>query len=341
MIFNNQKNLLLLKYWLITSIILVFIMIAVGGLTRLTNSGLSITEWELFSGLLPPLNDNSWDHYFSLYKKIPQYELLNSSMNISEFKIIFLWEYFHRLLGRFIGLFYLLPLLYFTYKKIINKKYFLNFFLIFFLILFQGFMGWYMVKSGLTNNISVSHFRLAAHLSIAFIIIALLYWNLLNLNSNKNNSFKIINFRNIELKILIPLILLQIIFGAFVSGLDAGKIYQTWPLMNNTYFPDDTQFNSLVSLLDLNNKSLVQFIHRNLAYFIFIYILIVGITIFKNKNQKIKNSYFYVIIFLFLQIVLGIYTLLSGLNTLVALFHQITSVLLFLSVVRLNYVNLK
>ena len=341
MIINNQKNLLLLKYWLITSIILVFIMIAVGGLTRLTNSGLSITEWELFSGLLPPLNDNSWDHYFSLYKKIPQYELLNSSMNISEFKIIFLWEYFHRLLGRFIGLFYLLPLLYFTYKKIINKKYFLNYFLIFFLILFQGFMGWYMVKSGLTNNISVSHFRLAAHLSIAFIIIALLYWNLLNLNSNKNNSFKIINFRNIELKILIPLILLQIIFGAFVSGLDAGKIYQTWPLMNNTYFPDDTQFNSLVSLLDLNNKSLVQFIHRNLAYFIFIYILIVGITIFKNKNQKIKNSYFYVIIFLFLQIVLGIYTLLSGLNTLVALFHQITSVLLFLSVVRLNYVNLK
>jgi cytochrome c oxidase assembly protein subunit 15 len=341
MIINNQKHLLLFKYWLITSIILVFAMIVVGGLTRLTDSGLSITEWELLSGVLPPLNDNSWNHYFSLYKKIPQYELLNSNMSISEFKIIFLWEYFHRLLGRFIGLFYLIPLLYFSYKKVINKKNSLIYYSIFFLILFQGFMGWYMVKSGLSNNISVSHYRLAAHLSIAFIIIALLYWNLLNLNSGMNNSFSIMSFQNIKLKILIPLILLQIIFGAFVSGLDAGKIYQTWPLMNSSYIPDDTQFNSLISVLDFNNKSLVQFIHRNLAYFIFFYILIISSVIFKDKNQKIKKTYLYVTFFLFLQIVLGIYTLLSGLNTLVALLHQITSVLLFLSIVRLNYVNLK
>ena len=164
---------------------------------------------------------------------------------------------------------------------------------------------------------------------------------MLNLNSGMNNSFSIMSFQNIKLKILIPLILLQIIFGAFVSGLDAGKIYQTWPLMNSSYIPDDTQFNSLISVLDFNNKSLVQFIHRNLAYFIFFYILIISSVIFKDKNQKIKKTYLYVTFFLFLQIVLGIYTLLSGLNTLVALLHQITSVLLFLSIVRLNYVNLK
>ena len=181
---NDNITLKLFYNWLLITFIMVFLMVIVGGLTRLTNSGLSITEWELFKGILPPLNIDSWNKYFSLYKEIPQYYLVNSNMTLGEFKVIFYWEYFHRMLGRMIGLFFLLPLIYFVYKKKINQKYLNICYLILFLILIQGFVGWYMVESGLVNNITVSHYRLSLHLTIAFIIISLLFWNLLNIRKN-------------------------------------------------------------------------------------------------------------------------------------------------------------
>ena len=146
MLIHRQKHLNLFKYWLITSISLVVIMILVGGLTRLTNSGLSITEWELFKGILPPLNSNQWEIYFNKYKEIPQFYLLFPQMSLDEFKYIFYWEYFHRILGRLIALFFLIPLIYFTFKKIVNLKILINLYAIFLLICLQGFMGWYMVK---------------------------------------------------------------------------------------------------------------------------------------------------------------------------------------------------
>ena len=189
MIIKNQNYLIIFKSWLIISICLIFIMIIVGGLTRLTNSGLSITEWELFSGIFPPFLDSTWEYYFSLYRSIPQFKLLNPEMNIDHFKIIFYWEYFHRLLGRLIGLIFLLPLIFFIIKKVITIKHAINLCFIFFLICLQGIIGWYMVKSGLTNNVTVSHYRLAIHLTLAFIIMSLLYWNYLNLNNNNYKSF--------------------------------------------------------------------------------------------------------------------------------------------------------
>ena len=160
---NEKKINRLFQYWLITSLILVFFIIIVGGLTRLTNSGLSITEWELFNGILPPLNDITWSYYFDQYKLIPQYKILNFDMSIDEFKIIFYWEYFHRILARLIGLFFLLPLIYFYFSKKIETKYLNYCYLIFILILIQGVIGWYMVKSGLVNNVTVSHYRLSIH----------------------------------------------------------------------------------------------------------------------------------------------------------------------------------
>ena len=159
-------------YWLFASLILVFLIIIVGGLTRLTDSGLSITEWELFKGLLPPLSVNSWNEYFDEYKKIPQYKLLNSNMTIDEFKVIFYWEYFHRMLARLIGLFFLVPLIYFYFSKKIRNEYINICFLIFFLIMLQGVIGWFMVESGLVNVTSVSHYRVSIHLSTAIIIIS-------------------------------------------------------------------------------------------------------------------------------------------------------------------------
>ena len=169
---NNQLSL-----WLITMFWIIAIMIVVGGLTRLTDSGLSITEWQLFSGILPPLNNNDWIMYFNLYKKIPEYELQNYNMTLQEFKIIFWWEWGHRFLGRVIGICFLIPLVYFSFKIEFNKL--LNLYLIFFLICFQGFVGWYMVSSGLIDRVDVSHFRLSVHLLVAFFILSLIFWNYL------------------------------------------------------------------------------------------------------------------------------------------------------------------
>ena len=165
---NNQ-----LAIWLISMFWIISIMIIVGGLTRLTDSGLSITKWQLFSGLLPPLNKNDWIIYFNLYKEIPEFKLQNYNMNIQEFKVIFWWEWAHRFLGRLIGITYLVPLIYFSLKIKIHKL--LDLYLIFLLICFQGFIGWYMVSSGLVDRIDVSHFRLSIHLLIAFFILSLMF----------------------------------------------------------------------------------------------------------------------------------------------------------------------
>jgi len=336
----DQKINKLFYNWLILSFLLVFMMVVIGGLTRLTNSGLSITEWELFTGILPPLSNDVWNRYFSLYREIPQYQLINNNMTIEEFKIIFYWEYFHRILGRLIGLFFLLPLIYFHFMKKINKKYISTCYLILFLIIFQGIVGWYMVKSGLINNITVSHYRLSLHLGIAFLIISMIFWTILNIKKNTFKSFFINKKDNYFFYFLIFIIFLQIILGAFVSGLDAGKIYQTWPLMNYSYFPNDVNINGIEDFFNFNNHGLIQFYHRNIAYLITIYVLIVGFFIFKNNIEKLIRPFYFLTIILFLQIFLGIITLMSGLNIYLASGHQICSLLLMLSAINLYYYHI-
>ena len=176
-------------YWLCTSLLLVYFAVLIGGLTRLTNSGLSITEWELFKGILPPLTNTSWNLYFEAYKKIPQYELLNFNMSLSEFKIIFYWEYFHRIIARIIGLFFLIPLIFFYFSKKIKKKYLNTCLVILLLIVFQGVIGWYMVKSGLVKDTTVSHYRLSLHLSTAILIMSIMFWLIRNVISNNEKFF--------------------------------------------------------------------------------------------------------------------------------------------------------
>ena len=325
----------LASIWLLSMIILVFLMIIVGGLTRLTGSGLSITEWELFKGILPPLTNDGWETYFNLYKKIPQFKLVNPLMTFEEFKIIFYWEYFHRLLGRIIGLMYLIPLIYFSIKGAFDKKTLRVLYFIFLLILLQGILGWYMVESGLANNVSVSHYRLSMHLFFAFIIISFLMWNYLNFKFNQKKKF--FNFRNKLTKILFVFILLQIIIGAFVSGLDAGLIYQTWPKMNLSYFPDDINTINLNIIYLLSEQSFVQFLHRTVAYLIVFFTIIIGIKMFIEKQIKFINNYFIVFFVLSAQVLLGIYTLISGLNLYLASMHQITSIILVFTVLNLNH----
>jgi len=338
---HDQKINKLFYYWLLLSLFLVFAMIIVGGLTRLTNSGLSITEWELFQGILPPMNSQEWEEYFDLYKKIPQYILLNNTMTLSEFKTIFYWEYYHRFLGRIIGIFFLFPLLYFYLTKKINKKYIFICFIILLLILTQGFVGWYMVKSGLINNVTVSHYRLSLHLIIAFFIISIIFWLILNVKEKTYNNFFLLIKDNYLFYFLFVLVYLQIIIGAFVSGLDAGLIYQTWPLMDKTYFPNDVNINSFTDYLDFNNHGLVQFIHRNLGYLIVLYVALVGYIIFIKNLRKLFKPFYLVSFFIILQIILGILTLISGLNIYLASSHQICSLFLILSLVNLYYHHIK
>ncbi len=331
----------LFYYWLITSFVLVFLIIIVGGLTRLTNSGLSIIEWELFKGVLPPLNETSWLIYFEKYKTIPQYKFLNPNMSLDEFKIIFYWEYFHRVLARIIGLFFLLPLIFFYFSKKIKKKYLNNCFLVFSLIVFQGIIGWYMVKSGLIHDVTVSHYRLSLHLTTAIIIISIIFWLLKNINGKNYKIFFKLSKNYTAYQILLIIIFFQIIVGAFVSGLDAGLIYQTWPLMGETFIPNDINLNELRNITNLENHSLVQFYHRLLAYILITYTIFLAIFIFKKKLKNLIKPLKILLLILTLQIFLGITTLISGLNIYLASAHQIMGVLLVLSAINLYYSNAK
>ena len=326
---NNQ-----LSIWLISMFIIISIMIVVGGLTRLTDSGLSITEWQLFSGLLPPLNQNDWILYFNLYKEIPEFKLQNFNMTLQEFKVIFWWEWAHRFLGRLIGLCYLIPLIYFSFKVKISKI--LDLYFIFFLICFQGFIGWYMVSSGLVDRVDVSHFRLSIHLLIAFLILSLIFWNYLKFQNYKYISDGI---NAIIPFIFLVLILTQIVIGAFVSGMDAGKIYNSWPFMGSTYFPNDNKIENLFKLSAFSDPSLVQFIHRNLAYVIGFFYVLIFFKVYKNKINKLYRSVNILGFFIILQIILGIFTIILGAQIYIAAVHQVSSIFLVTSSIYFFFIN--
>ena len=259
-------------------------------------------------------------------------------MTMPEFKFIFFWEYFHRILGRLIGLFFFIPLIFFLLKKVLNNYFKPRLVWISLLILSQGFIGWDMVKSGLTENVSVSHYRLSLHLFTAFIIFSSLIWLFMNLYFTTKKKFFQLKSSFIFLKILLFLIFFQIIIGALVSGLDAGKIYQTWPLMNGSYFPSD---NFLNNLLNLNDASFVQFLHRNIAYIIFILSIYLGIFIYKNEIKELYNSYLIFILIIVAQILFGIFVLYSNVNIYLASLHQISSIFLIVSSLNLYFRSIR
>ena len=255
-------------------------------------------------------------------------------MSLEEFKVIFWWEFIHRFLGRLIGILFFVPLIFFTLK--LGFKKILSLYLIFILICFQGFIGWHMVSSGLVDRVDVSHYRLSLHLVLAFIIISLIFWNYLSLR-NINLSFKKIN-RQIPI-IFILIIFLQICIGAFVSGMDAGKIYNSWPLMGSGFFPDDNSIKNLFYLSALNDPSMVQFMHRSLAYLIFLFYLFIFVIIYKNRLSGLFKAIIVTGFLLILQIVLGILTLLYSAQVIIASMHQISSILLVSSSIYFLYLN--
>jgi len=334
MFVNSDNYIKYLKLWLITLFLLIILMVAVGGLTRLTDSGLSITAWELFTGILPPLNINEWNFYFSEYKKIPEYQNINYGMTLNEFKVIFYWEYAHRLLARFVGLFTLIPLIFFSLKFRDTQYYSNKYYWIFFLVCLQGFIGWYMVSSGLIQNNDVSHYRLSVHLSLALFILCLIFWFILNVYKIKKFKFK---FPNLLLLFILLLIALQIILGAFLSGLDGGLIYNSWPDMNGSFFPDDVGYLDLLSTKIFSNVSIIQFLHRFTAYLLLFFIIILNYFFIKNK-LNIKNIVLFDVAIL-IQIFLGIITLISGVEIKYASLHQIGSIFVLTTYLIILYKN--
>ena len=334
MFVNSDNYIKYLKLWLITLFLLIILMVAVGGLTRLTDSGLSITAWELFTGILPPLNINEWNFYFSEYKKIPEYQNINYGMSLNEFKVIFYWEYIHRLLARFVGLFTLIPLIIFSLKFKDTISYLNKYYWIFFLVCLQGFIGWYMVSSGLIENNDVSHFRLSIHLSLALFILCLIFWFILDIFKIERFHEKLSNF---FLLFVLKLIIIQIVLGAFLSGLDGGLIYNSWPDMNGSFFPDDVEFKDIVNTQLFNNASLVQFLHRITAYLLLFFIIILNYFFIKNK-LNIKNIILFDVAIL-VQFFLGILTLVSGVEIKYASLHQLGSIFVLTSYLVILYKN--
>ena len=314
--------------------LLIVLIVVVGGLTRLTDSGLSITAWELFTGILPPLNINDWNNYFFEYKKIPEYQNINLGMTLSEFKVIFYWEYAHRFLARIVGLFSLLPLIFFTLKFNDSKFYSNKYYLIFLLVCLQGFFGWYMVSSGLIENNDVSHFRLSIHLSLALFLLCLIFWFLLDISNI--NKFKT-KVSNILLFIILILIILQIILGSFLSGLDGGLIYNSWPDMNGAFFPNDVNIKNYLSSEFFYNPSIIQFFHRIAAY-ILLFLIIFLNYLFYQKKISFLNIFFFDAAIL-IQVFLGIITLISGVEIKYASLHQLGSIFVLNSYLLILYKN--
>jgi cytochrome c oxidase assembly protein subunit 15 len=323
-----------IRLWLISIFLLVIIIITVGGLTRLTDSGLSITDWELFKGVFPPLNIEQWNFYFNEYKKIPEYKSINLNMSLDQFKTIYYWEYIHRLIARLIGLVSIIPLVivYLNHKDKLSKG--LKYLSIFCLVSFQGFLGWFMVKSGLIDNTDVSHYRLASHLSLALIILSLTFWFILeNLRTDKFTIKINKNFLNSFLIIIIA----QIIIGAFLAGLNGGLLYNSWPDMNGNFLPNDIVKSDLYNSESLNNASVVQFYHRTVAYILIFFLIILNYFFYKKRIQS-KSIILFNIAVLF-QIILGIITLITGVKIYYASLHQLGSVFVLISFLFIYYKN--
>ena len=319
--------------WLIILAFSVILIILIGGYTRISDSGLSITEWQPLSGILFPLSEQSWTLEFEKYKLIDEFKLVNASMTLSEFKFIYFWEWFHRAFARLIGLIYLFPLIYFLLNKYINKKYYLSIFLIGLLLALQATVGWYMVKSGLYGRVDVSQYRLALHLTLAFIILGITTYTYIRVKIDQGEYLSLEGYVQ-NRKVIIAvffLIFFQIAYGAFVSGTDSGLLYNTWPLYNGTLLPEITFLDNTIKYLFFENREFIVFFHRTFAFFLLGAVIYLNLLIFKSSNSRtVKVILLYFDIFLILQVVLGIIMTYLNIPWYIALMHQGNSIILYL-----------
>ncbi len=318
-------------YWLLSGCFLIFLMVVIGGITRLTHSGLSMTDWNLLMGAIPPLNETQWQEAFEQYKQFPEYQIVNTHFTLNEFKQIFFWEYLHRLIGRIIGVVFIVPFIYFLVKKKLSPSLLKKSLFLFFLGALQGYLGWYMVDSGLQDRPDVSHYRLALHLITAFITYSFTFWFALELML-PNIDRPVKKLHRLTLFILI-LTIIQIIYGAFVAGLDAGLIYNTFPKMNDQWIADNVFAFSPWWKNFIEHKDGVQFIHRYIAYLVVISIVIFYFIATKYPLSRWQQKGLrFMLAAVIIQFVLGVFTLLYRVPIVLGALHQIGAFFLLTSI---------
>lgn len=325
---KNNKPVII---WLLSGCVLLFIMVMVGGITRLTNSGLSMTDWHLVTDTFPPLSDEKWVDAFEEYKKFPEYQKINihNDFTLSDYKFIYFWEWFHRFIGRIIGIVFIIPFIYFLIKKKLDNETIKKCVILLFMGGFQGFLGWFMVKSGLIDNPDVSHFRLALHLTFAFITFAYTLWVALDLiYPEKNEIYKSLK---IIAQVALVALIIQIIYGGFVAGLNAGLVHNHWPLMSDGQFIHDSVYIEQPTLFKnlVEGKSGVQFVHRTFAYVV---VALIAFLYYKsrkiNLNTTQRKGLNVLLSFVFLQFILGVFTLILHVPMWLGLAHQLMAFLL-------------
>jgi heme a synthase len=321
---NNQKKIMM---WLFGTCVLIWLMVMLGGATRLTHSGLSIVEWKPFTGIIPPLTEAAWAEEFATYQKFPEYQLINQGISLNDFKFIFFMEYIHRVLGRLIALFFFIPLGYFWFRGWLSPDLKKRSLIVVFLGVGQGFMGWYMVQSGLVNLPSVSPYRLTAHLILALILFGILFWeglcHLDPLYAQKKTSQTRENPTTRFIYFCAFLIGLTITYGGFVAGLKAGKLYNTYPLMGGEFIPSEWAHLSPLWLNFFENAATVQWVHRTLAVFTAALVILAMAKILNSSYGKpVKRSAKWMIAVLCCQVGLGITTLLYEVPVSLGTLHQ-------------------
>ncbi len=326
----------ILKRWLLIVMGLIASIVIIGGITRLTGSGLSMVDWQPIMGSIPPLSSVAWEQAFNAYKQSPEFIKLNHTMNLNEFKFIFFWEYIHRMLGRLIGLAALVPFIFFILKKQLSPSFIRRWLGVVFLIGCQGLMGWYMVKSGLVDIPHVSHLRLAAHLSLAFVIFCIVLNEYLRLQFPQSNTK--VPYLKKTIRIGFVLIGIQIIYGAFTAGLHAGHYYKTYPKMGSDWLPEAALMYSggLINNM-INNPIMIQWIHRWLAVAVVIAVLIIWKQCQKSNNLYLQYSGLLLVAAVSFQFLLGVITILTAVWLPVALAHQFGALILLSSITLLNH----
>jgi len=319
--------------WLLTGCFLIYLMVVIGGITRLTHSGLSMVEWNPILGSMPPMSDADWKIPFEKYQQTPEYHLINNQFSLEEFKSIYWWEYIHRFLGRSIGVVFLIPFFYFLAKKRFDKPLLKKMGILLALGGFQGVLGWYMVYSGLQKEPHVSHYRLAAHLISAFTVFGFTFWYALDLAYPKaielTPQIKVVKRLSV---IMFVVIVLQIIYGAFVAGLKAGLFYNTFPKMGIRFIPETvTSFDPFYKNA-IENPAGVQFIHRSIAYIVLIIVLYVwessrklNMTVLQRRASNLMLGV------VFAQFILGVITILYAVPVTLGVLHQTGAFFLFAS----------
>jgi cytochrome c oxidase assembly protein subunit 15 len=320
-----------LRIWLGCLALLVVAMVLVGGATRLTDSGLSITEWKPVTGVIPPRSESAWQEAFNAYQQIPEYLELKRGMSLDEFKTIYWWEWGHRFLGRLIGVAFLLPFLAFWIAGFIPRALLPRLVVLFVLGALQGAVGWYMVKSGLVTRVDVSQYRLAAHLGVAVLIFGFTLWLIFDLGQERSGALRRDSHAPVwAASPVLALIFLQILAGGLVAGLDAGFGYNTWPLINGAFVPNGLGEASPWFMNLFENPLTVQFDHRMLAYtVVLVTIAQAGWLAFRRKDPELVTSAFIVMCFALLQATLGVWTLLLRVPIPLGLAHQAGAMVLF------------